>query len=77
MILGLPIEGEPLCMNTDSTGWRQQMEALIGMAPEEDEDPSKNRVPVGATYPWIIENFRTCPPGAPEDVVQTYTKVYV
>ncbi|KAK1653223.1 hypothetical protein QYE76_071028 [Lolium multiflorum] len=26
MILGLPIQGEPLCMNTDSDGWRQQME---------------------------------------------------
>ena len=33
MILGLPIQGEALCMNTASDGWRQQMEALIGMAP--------------------------------------------
>ncbi|KAE8779721.1 hypothetical protein D1007_47294 [Hordeum vulgare] len=29
MITALPIEGKPLCMSTDSEGWRQQMEALI------------------------------------------------
>ncbi|KAK1683943.1 hypothetical protein QYE76_044791 [Lolium multiflorum] len=26
MILGLPIQGEPLCMNTTSDGWREQMQ---------------------------------------------------
>ena len=77
MILGLPIEGEPLCMSTDSDGWRQQMEALIGMAPEEPEDKSKDRVPAGATYKWIVENFAHCPDGANEDVIRTYTRVYV
>ena len=41
MILGLPIDGRPLCMSTDSDGWRAQMQALIGMAPEEVEDKSK------------------------------------
>ncbi|KAK1678892.1 hypothetical protein QYE76_039740 [Lolium multiflorum] len=35
MILGLPIHGEALCMNTTSDGWRQQMEGIIGMAPSE------------------------------------------
>ncbi|KAE8809037.1 Cytochrome P450 87A3 [Hordeum vulgare] len=29
MITALPIEGKPLCMSTDSEGWRQKMEALI------------------------------------------------
>jgi hypothetical protein len=34
MILGLPTEGEPLCMSTYFNGWREQiMEGLIGMAP--------------------------------------------
>ncbi|KAE8781082.1 hypothetical protein D1007_45665 [Hordeum vulgare] len=37
MITALPIEGKPLCMSTDSEGWRQQMEALIGMSPQEPE----------------------------------------
>src|SRR3954469_21063188 len=30
MITGLPIDGNPLCMSTDSDGWREQMFALIG-----------------------------------------------
>uniref|UniRef100_A0ACD6A919 Uncharacterized protein n=1 Tax=Avena sativa TaxID=4498 RepID=A0ACD6A919_AVESA len=61
MIFGLPIAGEPLCMSTNSDGWRNAMHLLIGMAPEELEDKSKDRVPAGATYAWIMENFRECP----------------
>ena len=77
MILALPIEGKPLCMSTDSSGWRAQMEALIGMAPEEKEKKSSNTIPAGATYPWIVKHFNKCPDGASEDVVQTYARVYV
>ena len=77
MILGLPIDGRPLCMSTDSDGWRAQMQALIGMAPEEVEDKSKDRVPAGATYPWIVSHFAHCPAGANDDVIQTYACVYV
>ena len=76
MILGLPIQGEPLCMNTASDGWRQQMEALIGMAPPEPED-KKDRTPAGANFLWIRTNFGTCPPEADEDTVRTYTRVYL
>jgi hypothetical protein len=50
MILGLPIDGEPPCMSIESSGWRQHMEALIGMVPEEPEDKSKDKVPADATY---------------------------
>uniref|UniRef100_A0A8I6WD77 Aminotransferase-like plant mobile domain-containing protein n=1 Tax=Hordeum vulgare subsp. vulgare TaxID=112509 RepID=A0A8I6WD77_HORVV len=32
MNTALPIEGKPLCMSTDSEGWRHQMEALIAMS---------------------------------------------
>ena len=37
LITGLAIDGRPLCMSTDSDGWREQMIALIGMAPTEAE----------------------------------------
>ncbi|KAM0884234.1 hypothetical protein ACQ4PT_031097 [Festuca glaucescens] len=77
MILGLPINGDPLCMSTDSDGWRQQMEALIGMAPKEPEDKAKDKVPVGVTYKWIVENFAHYPIEANEDTVKKYTRVYV
>ncbi|XP_051215471.2 protein MAIN-LIKE 1-like [Lolium perenne] len=76
MILGLPIQGEPLCMNTASDGWRQQMEALIGMAPPAPANP-KERAPAGASFSWIRTNFGECPEGANKDTRRTYTRVYL
>ena len=43
MITGLPINGNPLCMNTDSDGWRAQMHALIGMVPPEPREPESTK----------------------------------
>ena len=77
MILGLPIEGEPLCMNTDSDGWRRQMEDLIGRAPPDLENKAKDRVTAGASYKWIVDNFVHCPAEVDEDTIKTYSKVYV
>ena len=76
MILGLPIKGEPLCMDTDSDGWRQQMRDLIGRAPPEPESKAK-RVPAGASYKWIVANFEHCPAEADDETVEIYSKVYV
>ncbi|KAK1653353.1 hypothetical protein QYE76_071158 [Lolium multiflorum] len=76
MILGLPIQGEPLCMNTASDGWRQQMEALIGRAPPLPEQ-SKKRAPAGASFSWIRTNFGECPEGANKDTRRTYARVYL
>jgi hypothetical protein len=61
MILALPIDGAHVCFNTNSTNWCELMFALIGKAPPEKEDPTKDRVPAGATYKWIRENFAHCP----------------
>jgi predicted secreted protein len=81
MITALPIEGKPLCMSTDSEGWRQQMEALIGMSPAEPEpaegEKKDHRVPAGAPFKWIVANFAHCPQGANEDVIETYARVYM
>ncbi|XP_047078650.1 protein MAIN-LIKE 1-like, partial [Lolium rigidum] len=76
MILGLPIQGEPLCMNTASDGWRRQMEDLIGMAPPAPADPKK-RAPAGAAFSWIRLNFGQCPERADRDTLRTYTRVYL
>ncbi|KAK1696342.1 hypothetical protein QYE76_013039 [Lolium multiflorum] len=77
MILRLPIQGEPLCMNTTSNGWRQQMAALIGMAPPAPTNP-KERAPAGAPFAWIRTNFGQPPPeDANEDTIRTYTRVYL
>ncbi|XBH54124.1 hypothetical protein VPH35_076492 [Triticum aestivum] len=82
MITGLPIDGNPLCMNTDSDGWRAQMHALISMVPPEPrepeaEDKKKERVAAGATFTWISSNFSHCPEDSNEDMVKTYARVYM
>uniref|UniRef100_A0A8I6Y2E3 Uncharacterized protein n=1 Tax=Hordeum vulgare subsp. vulgare TaxID=112509 RepID=A0A8I6Y2E3_HORVV len=80
MITALPIEGKPLCIRTDSEGWRQQMEALIGMSPPEPEAEDggkKDRVLAGAPFTWIATNFAHCPEDANDDVIQTYARVYM
>nr|XP_051226564.1 protein MAIN-LIKE 1-like [Lolium perenne] len=76
MILGLPIQGEPLCMNTASDGWREQMQVLIGMAPPLPTEPKK-RAPAGASFEWIRTNFGECPEEADEDTRRTYARVYL
>ncbi|KAE8785457.1 serine/threonine-protein phosphatase 7 [Hordeum vulgare] len=80
MITALPIEGKPLSMSTDSEGWRQQMEALIGMWPHEPEvedGGKKDRVPIGAPFTWIAANFAHCPEDADDEVIQRYARVYM
>uniref|UniRef100_A0ACD5TNR8 Uncharacterized protein n=1 Tax=Avena sativa TaxID=4498 RepID=A0ACD5TNR8_AVESA len=77
MIFGLPIAGNPLCMNTDSDGWCNEMRLLMGRAPVELEDKSKDRVPAGATYAWIVANFAHYPEPAEVEVIETHARVYV
>ncbi|KAE8814558.1 Disease resistance protein RPM1 [Hordeum vulgare] len=80
MITALPIEGKPLCMSTNFEGWRQQMEALIGMSPpdpEAEDGGKKDRVSAGTPFTWITTNFAHCPKDANDDVIQTYARVYM
>ncbi|KAE8800979.1 mutator protein [Hordeum vulgare] len=60
--------------------WRHQMEALIGMSPQEPEvedGGKKDRVPAGATFTWIAANFAHCPEDADDEVIQRYARVYM
>ncbi|KAM3317415.1 hypothetical protein ACQJBY_035215 [Aegilops geniculata] len=85
LITGLAIDGMPLCMSTDSDGWREQMIALIGMAPTEaeadveegEEKKKRERKAAGAPFTWIQTHFATCPPDATDDVIQTHARVYM
>jgi hypothetical protein len=45
MILALSIDGPPACMSTDSSGWRGQMEDLIGAVPPPKTGPKKRKSP--------------------------------
>ncbi|KAE8780634.1 mutator protein [Hordeum vulgare] len=67
-------------MSTDSEGWRQQMESLIGMSPQEPEvedGGKKDRVPAGAPFTWIAANFAHCPEDADDEVIQRYARMYM
>ena len=80
MIPALPIDGAPLVFDTASSGWRSQMTSLIGTAPAAPitkEEKKKDRVPAGATYVWIVQNFGKCPIDADRETVQTYARVYI
>jgi hypothetical protein len=77
MILALPIDGAPVCFNTNSANWRELMFGLIGNAPPEKEDPTKDRVPAGATYKWIRDNFAHCPADASDEVIEQYARAYL
>ncbi|CAM0873797.1 unnamed protein product [Alopecurus aequalis] len=77
MILALPIEGKPICMDTNSDGWHEQMEALIGRVPPEPANKSTERVAAGAPYSWIVDNYAHCPEEADDDLIKTYARVYV
>nr|XP_040254296.2 serine/threonine-protein phosphatase 7 long form homolog [Aegilops tauschii subsp. strangulata] len=85
LITGLAIDGRPLCMSTDSNGWREQMIALIDMAPTEaeadveegEEKKKRERKAAGAAFTWIQNNFATCPADATDDVIQTHARVYM
>ena len=77
MITALPIDGAPICFNTDSKDWRACMTGLIGKAPPPKADPSKDRLSAGATFVWIRENFAKCPAGANTETIEQYARAYV
>jgi hypothetical protein len=79
MILALPIEGAPLCIDTSCDDWHGKMVDLIGKCPGDtlNKEGVKLRVATGATFKWILDNFNTCPEDADEDVVKIYARVYM
>uniref|UniRef100_A0ACD5Y0F9 Uncharacterized protein n=1 Tax=Avena sativa TaxID=4498 RepID=A0ACD5Y0F9_AVESA len=80
MILALPIQGDPLCINTSSDNWRDRMCSLIGGKCPGDtisKQGVKLRVTDGATFKWISQNFSTCLKNASDDEVMIYARVYV
>jgi hypothetical protein len=62
MILAVPIEGSPLCIDTSCDDWCGKMVDRIGKCPEDtlNKDGVKLRVAAGATFKWISDNFNTC-----------------
>jgi hypothetical protein len=74
MLLGLPIDGHPMCGATDPTGWRDRVSELINIRPPEVAGPNeKDKKPSGIHSGWLTAHFHTCPKDANDSVVQRYT----
>ena len=73
MITTLPIKGDPVYRNTDTTGWRGLMSCILG---KELEIPHRA---AGAPFGWIARNFGRCPAKLAEDSegVQQHARVYL
>ncbi|XP_039824642.1 uncharacterized protein LOC120686486 [Panicum virgatum] len=66
MILGLPLEGIAVTGIIQNDGWRDMVEALIGIRPPEPPEGVKDRKTSGVSSAWLRQNFNHCPQGAPQ-----------
>ena len=73
MITALPIKGDPVCRNTDTTGWRGNMTCILGREPEIPHRAA------GAPFGWIARTFGRCPAELGEDSeeVQQHARAYL
>lgn len=77
MILGLPIDGEPVTGTIETTGWRDMVALHIGSRPPEPEEGRRNTVTSGVKSSWLKDNFSVCPPNAPVNVVERFARVWL
>ena len=77
MILGLPLEGIAVTGIIQTDGWRDMVEALIGIRPPEPPEGVKDRKTSGVSSAWLRQNFNHCPQGAPQGVVERYARVWL
>ena len=77
MILGLPLEGIAVTGIIQTDGWRDMVEALIGIRPPEPPEGVKDRKTSGVSSAWLRQNFNHCPQGAPQEAVERYARVWL
>ena len=61
MILGLPLEGNAVTGMIQSDGWRDMVQAQVGIRPPEPPEGVKDRKTSGVSSAWLKENFNHCP----------------
>jgi Plant mobile domain len=76
-ILGLPIDGAAICGIIDGQGWRDRVEALLGVRPADPNPEIKDTKTAGVKSQWIREQFQACPNGAPEVVVERHARAWL
>ncbi|XP_072150989.1 protein MAIN-LIKE 2-like isoform X3 [Setaria viridis] len=77
MLLGLPLDGQPVTGIIQNKNWRDMVEMHIGIRPSEPEGGDSSKKTSGVSSAWLREHFDVCPPGANDEVVQRYARVWL
>ena len=64
MILGLPLEGNAVTGIVNGDGWRDTVEAVIGICPPAPPEGVKDKKTSGVSSAWLKQHFNHCPQGA-------------
>ncbi|TVU24653.1 hypothetical protein EJB05_27102, partial [Eragrostis curvula] len=78
MILGLPIVGLAMIGMVQPQGWRDMVEAALGLRPPEVEEDVKDRKTTGVSSAWLAEHFSNLEdPEAPDWLVERYARAWL
>ena len=77
MILGLPLEGNAVTSNVQGDGWRDIVEALIGIRPPTPPEGVKDRKTLGVSSAWLRQHFNHCPQGVAREVVERHARAWL
>jgi hypothetical protein len=77
MLLGLPIDGEPVCGAVQPQGWRDMIGNMVGIRPPEPGPEEKDRRTTGVASSWLSLHFSECPENANEGVVQRHARAWL
>ena len=75
-ILGLTIDGKAVCGMQQPAGWRDLVEAVLGLRPPEPAPDEKDNKPSGVSSNWLVNNFSVCSPDVEVWVVQRYMSCF-
>ncbi|TVU05292.1 hypothetical protein EJB05_48450, partial [Eragrostis curvula] len=78
MILGLPIDGHAMIGMVQPQGWRDMVEAALGLRPPEVEEDVKDRKTTGVSSAWLAEHFSQLDDPQAEDwLVERYARAWL
>ncbi|KAK3125502.1 hypothetical protein QOZ80_7BG0605810 [Eleusine coracana subsp. coracana] len=76
-LMGLPINGAAVTDMVQPDGWRDVVQACLGLRPPEPAQDEKDNKPTGVSSKWLVDNFSKLPQNAPEDVVERYARAWL
>jgi hypothetical protein len=74
MIIDLLIDGTSVCGPVFPYGWRDSVEAAIGIRPLDVSADQKDKKTKGVHFVGLTAHFDTCSKGAEDGVVQSYAR---